>query len=128
MSLVVVWDRKFALTLAITVFFIIWTKLFNSWSLFYSLAKIDSHRLFLKYLSIVSLAGALTGLYTNKINCKYLKYATHSSTNFCWYRETRLNWLRILLAKSQSSPRIFRKKSLNSSYVIRSLTLKQRFC
>ena len=46
MSLVVAQDRKFVLALAATIFFTIWRKFSNSWSLFCSLAKIDGRKPF----------------------------------------------------------------------------------
>ena len=76
-------DRRFALALAATAFFTIWSKFSNLWSSFGSSAKIDSCRSSWKYLSIIDLAGAPTGLYANKIDCRCLKCAAHSSTDFC---------------------------------------------
>ena len=128
MSLVVAWDRRFAFALAATAFFTIWRKFSNLWSLFCSSAKMDGHRLSLKYLSIVGSAGAPTRLYANKIDYRCLKYAAHSSTDSCWCWETRLNWLRMLLAKARSSPRFVRRKSLNSPHVIGSSASERRFC
>ena len=83
MSLVIAQDRRFALASATTVFFTIWIKLSNSGSSFYSSAKMDGHMHSRKYLSIVGLAGAPTGLYTNKINCKCLRCAAYSNTDSC---------------------------------------------
>ena len=84
MFLVMARDRRFALALAATAFFTIERKFSNLWSLFYSLAKMDSHRPFRKYLSIVDLAGAPIELYANKIDCSYLKYAAYSNIDSCW--------------------------------------------
>ena len=53
----------------------------------------DNLRLFQKYLSIVSLAKAPTGSYTNKIDYRCLKCTTHSSIDSCWYWKTCLNWV-----------------------------------
>ena len=72
----------------------------------------------------MGLAEAPTGLYTNKINYKCSSCAAHFSTDFYWCWEIYLNWLRMLLLKAQSFPKFFWKKSLNFSYVIRSLTLE----
>ena len=71
-----------------------------------------------KYLSIVGLAGASTGLYAHKIDYRCSRYAAYSSTDSCWCWKTYLNWLKMLLAKAQLSPWFFWKKSLNSSSVI----------
>ena len=128
MSLVVARNRKFALALAATAFFIIWRKFSNSWFLFYSLAKMNGRRLSWKYLSIVDLAGAPTGLLANKINCSCSRCAFHSNTDSCWCWKTRLNWLRMLLAKTQSSLRFVWRKSLNSFHVIGFLGSEQCFC
>ena len=78
----------------------------------------DGHRLSRKYLSIVGLAGAPTELYANKIDCRCSKCATYSNTDSCWCWETRLNWLRMLLAKARLFLRFFQRKSLNFSHVI----------
>ena len=124
MSLVVAQDRRLALALATTAFFTIQIKFSNLWSLFCSSAKIDGRRLSWKYLSIVDLARAPTGSYANKINCRCSRCATHSSFDSCWCWETSWNWLRMLLAKAWSSPRFFKRKFVNSSYVIGSLVLE----
>ena len=84
MFLVMAPDRRFALALAATALFTIWKKFSNLWSLFCNSAKIDGRRLSQKYLNIVGLAGAPTGLYANKIDCRYSKCAAHSSTDSCW--------------------------------------------
>ena len=97
------------------------------WSLFCSLVKIDRHRPFWKYLSIVTLAGALIGSYTNKIDSRCSRCAAHSNNNSCWCWETYLNWLKILLVKTQSSPRFFWRKSLNFFYIIGFSASKQYF-
>ena len=128
MFLMVTRDRRFVLVLAATAFFIIWRKFSNIWSSFCSLAKIDGCRLFRKYLSIVGLVRASTGLYANKIDCKCSNYAAYSNTDSCWCWETNLNWLKMLLAKIRSSIRFVWRKSLTSSYVIGSLASKQCFC
>ena len=104
MSLVVARDRRFALASAATAFFTIWRKFSNSWSSFCSSAKMDGRRPSRKYLSIVGSAGAPTGSYANKIDCRCSRCAAHSNTDSCWCWETRLNWLRMLLAKARSSP------------------------
>ena len=93
MSLVVARDRRFALALATTAFFTIWTKLSNLWSSFCSLAKIDGRKPSWKYLSIVGLVRAPTGLYANKINCKCSRCAAYSNIDFCWCWKTCLNWI-----------------------------------
>ena len=128
MSLMMARDRRFALALAATAIFTIWRKFFNSWSSFCSSAKMDGRRPFRKYLSIVGLAGVPYGLYANKIDCRCLRCAAHSSTDSCWCWETRFNWLRMLLVKAQSSPRFIWRKSLNSSYVIGFSTSERCFC
>ena len=96
-------------------------------SLFCSSAMMDGRRPSRKYLSIVGSAGAPTGLYANKIDCRCSRCAAHSNTGSCWCWEIRRNWLRMLLAKARLSPRFFRRKSLNSSHVIRSSASERRF-
>ena len=128
MFLVVTRDYRLALALATTTFFIIWTKLSNSWSLFCNSAKMDGRKPYQKYLSIVDLVGAPTRLYANKINYKCLRCAAYFNTDSCWCWETRLNWLRMLLAKVQLSPRFVWRKFLNSPYVVGSLASEQPFC
>ena len=91
MFLAVARDRKLALVLAKIAFFTIWTKHPNLWFLFYNSVKIDSRKFSCKYLSIVNLAKAPTGLYTNKINCKCSKCTAYSSIYFYWYWEIYLN-------------------------------------
>ena len=127
MSLIMARNRRLALALATTVFFTVWIKLSNSWSLFCNLAKINGRRPSQKYLSIVDLIGASTGLYANKINCRCSKCAVYSNTNFCWYWETRLNWLKMLLAKARLSSRFVWKKFLNFPHVIKSSASERRF-
>ena len=97
-------------------------------SLFCNSAKMDGHRPFRKYLSIVDLTRAFTGSYANKIDCKYSRCTVHCNSDSCWYWEIHLNRLRMLLAKVRSFPRFFWRKSLNSSYIIRSfIFLEQCF-
>ena len=120
-------DRRLALALAMIIFFTIWIKLSSLWFSFCNSAKMDGRRPSQKYSSIISLIGALTRSYAIKINYKCWRCAANSNTDFCWYWKTRLNWLRMLLAKAQSFPRFIWKKSLNSPYVIESLALEQRF-
>ena len=93
MFLVVARDHRFALALATTAFFTIWTKLSNLWSLFCSSAKMDGYKLFWKYLSIVGLVRAPTGSYANKIDCKCSRCAVYSNTDSWWCWETCLNWI-----------------------------------
>ena len=128
MFLVVARDRKFALALVTTAFFIIWIKLSNSWILFYSSAKINGRKPSRNYLNIVGLAKAPIRLYTNKIDYRYLKCTSHSNTDSCWCWKISWNWLKMLLAKAWSFLRFFQKKFLNFSYVIGSSNLNQRFC
>ena len=122
---VVLRDQRFVLILATTVFFTIWTKLSSLRFLFCSSAKIKGFKLSRKYLNIISSVGAPIGLYSNKINYRYLRKVAQSNTDFCWYWETCLNWLQILLIIAQSSPRFIRKKSLNFAYVIGFLASEQ---
>ena len=52
MSLIVAEDRRFAIVLALTVFFTIWTKLFNLKFFFYRSAKIKDFRFFKSTLAL----------------------------------------------------------------------------
>lgn len=61
MSQVMAEGRRFFLALATIVFFIFYTKLFNSRFLFCSLAKIEDFMLFRKYLSIIGVIGGPIG-------------------------------------------------------------------
>lgn len=117
--------RKFSLPLTVTAFFMIWAKFSNSKFLFYSSAKIEDFKPSWKYLSIVGLFGALIRFYFNKIDYKCLRWAFNSNIISCWYWETCLNWLKMLLAKPRLFLKFLQKKCLNLAQVIGYLSLEQ---
>lgn len=65
--------KKDALALASIIFLNIWSKLFHLRFLYFNFAKIEGFKFFRKYLYIVSLFRALIRLYSDKMDCKYLK-------------------------------------------------------
>ena len=100
------------MTLTIAVFITIEIKLFNLRFLFGSLAKTDSFRFFRKFLNIVSLAMAFTGLYTKKINYKYLKWIVYSNIKLLLILKNIFELAKNVVSKNSINFKIFLEKIL----------------